>query len=127
MKVIIEESAIAAGVVKDSAQDARLMVQKILQAIERLGLFPEIGHEARAEGTYERGVSDTPYIVVYEVRKTPSAIITEPAQRSCACTPSGALSDTVARQVRRPITTLQACRTQAFVQEVCHGRDRNDP
>jgi hypothetical protein len=34
-----------------------------------------MGHEGRGEGTYERGVSDMPYIVVYEVRRKPSAVL----------------------------------------------------
>lgn len=81
MRVIIEESAIAdidglaAWVAKDSPQSARALVQKILRTIERLELFPEMGHPGRDEGTYERSVSGTPYIVVYEVRKKPSAVL----------------------------------------------------
>ena len=81
MRVIIEESAVAdieglvAWVAKDSPQGARSMVERILQTIERLALFPEMGHKGRDEGTYERGVSDTPYIVVYEIRKKPSAVL----------------------------------------------------
>jgi plasmid stabilization system protein ParE len=81
MRVIIEETAVAdidalaAWIAKNSTQSARLVVQRILHTIERLGLFPEMGHEGRDEGTYERGVPDTPYIVVYEVRKKPSAVL----------------------------------------------------
>jgi len=74
MRVIIEESAIAdidglaAWVAKDNPQAARDRTEKILKTIDRLNLFPEMGHKGRDEGTYERGVSDTPYIVVYEIR-----------------------------------------------------------
>ncbi len=81
MRVIIEESAIAdidglaAWVAKDSPQAARSRVEKILKTIERLNLFPEMGHEGMDDGTYERGVSGTPYIVVCEVRKKPSAVL----------------------------------------------------
>ena len=81
MRVIIEESAVAdidglaAWVAKDSPQGARSMVENILQTIERLNLFPEMGHEGKEKGTYERGVSGTPYIIVYEVRKKPSAVL----------------------------------------------------
>ncbi len=60
--------------VKDSPQGARSTVE-ILETIERLALFPELGHEGRDAGTYERGVSGTPYIVVYEVRRKPSAVL----------------------------------------------------
>jgi len=79
--VIIEESAIAdidgfaAWVAKDSAQGARSMVSRILGTIERLNLFPEMGHKGTDEGTYERIVSGTPYIIVYEIRKKPSAVL----------------------------------------------------
>ena len=52
MRVIIEESAIAdidglaAWVAKDSPQGARSVVEKILQTIERLNVFPEMGTNA---------------------------------------------------------------------------------
>ena len=81
MRVIIDESAVAdidglaAWVAKDSPQGARSVVEKILQTIERLALFPEMGHTGRDAGTYERGVSGTPYIIAYEVRKKPSAVL----------------------------------------------------
>jgi toxin ParE1/3/4 len=81
MRVIIEESAIAdidglaAWVGKDSPQSAGSVVEKILKTIERLNPFPEMGHEGSDAGTYERGVSRTPYIIVYEVRKKPSTVL----------------------------------------------------
>ena len=81
MRVIIDESAIAdidglsAWVAKNSPQAARSTVEKILQVIERLNLFPDMGHEGRDKGTYERTVSGTPYIIVYELRRKPSAVL----------------------------------------------------
>lgn len=81
MRVIIEETAIAdidalvAWIAKDSPQAAQLVVNKILHAIELLELFPQIGHPGKEKGTYERNVSGTPYIVVYEIRKKPSAVL----------------------------------------------------
>ena len=81
MRVIIEENAVAdidglaAWVGKDSPQSARSVVEKILLTIERLVDFPEMGHAGRDADTYERGVSGTPYIVVYEIRKKPSAVL----------------------------------------------------
>jgi plasmid stabilization system protein ParE len=45
------------------------------RARRSLHLFPEMGDEGMDDGTYERGVSGTPYIVVYEVRKKPSAVL----------------------------------------------------
>ena len=62
MRVIIEESAIAdidglaAWVGKDSPQGAGSVVEKILKTIERLNLFPEMGHEGSDAVTYERDV-----------------------------------------------------------------------
>ena len=55
MRVIIEESAIAdidglAAWVGNSAQGARSVVEKILKTIERLKLFPEMGHEGSDDG-----------------------------------------------------------------------------
>ena len=81
MRVIIEESAVAdidglaTWVAKNSPRGARSVVENILRTIERLVLFPEMGHEGRDADTYERGVSGTPYIVVYEIRKKPSAVL----------------------------------------------------
>lgn len=81
MNVIIDDSAIAdidglaAWIAKDNPQAARAMVGKVLQAIERLKLFPELGHAGRDEGTYERTVSGTPYVIVYELRRKPSAVL----------------------------------------------------
>lgn len=77
----IEESAVAdidglaAWVAKDSPQGARSAVGKILQAIERLNLFPAMGHEGKDKGTYERTVAGTPYMIVYELRRKPSAVL----------------------------------------------------
>jgi plasmid stabilization system protein ParE len=34
-----------------------------------------MGHAGRDAGTYERGVSGTPYIIVYEIRKKPIAVL----------------------------------------------------
>jgi toxin ParE1/3/4 len=81
MRVILEESAVAdidqlaAWVAKDNPQAARAIIRKILETIERLNLFPALGHEGRDRGTYERTVSRTAYIIVYEIRRKPSAVL----------------------------------------------------
>jgi plasmid stabilization system protein ParE len=81
MRVVIEESAIAdidglaAWIAKDSPQRARSMVERILETIARLNLFPEMGHKGVDDGTYERVVSGTPYIVAYEIQRKPSAVL----------------------------------------------------
>jgi plasmid stabilization system protein ParE len=80
MRVVIDESAIAdidrlaAWIAKDSPQRARATVRRILATIERLNIFPELGHKGVDE-IYQRVVSDTAYIVVYEIRQRPSAVI----------------------------------------------------
>ena len=47
------------------------VVERILETIEWLNLFLEMGHKGIDDETYERRISDTPYIVVYEIRRKP--------------------------------------------------------
>lgn len=81
MRVILDGAAIAdleehvAWIAKESPQAAAATVAKIFQAIERLEIFPRLGHEGRTHGTYERVVSGTPYIIVYELWEKPDAVI----------------------------------------------------
>ena len=81
MRVIIDELAVAdidglaAWIAKDSPKSARETVGWILEAVERLQLLPSMGHPGRALGTYERGVSGTRYVIVYELHKRPTAIV----------------------------------------------------
>jgi toxin ParE1/3/4 len=81
MRVIIDESAVedldvlGAWIAKDSPRAAQRIIEEILQTIERLAVFPEMGHVGRIEGVFERAVSGTNYVVVYNLRKTPKAII----------------------------------------------------
>jgi plasmid stabilization system protein ParE len=81
MRLIVDETAVGdidgllAWIAKDSPLAALQMARKILHTIERLSLFPEMGHRGQDHGTYERRVSATPYLVIYEVRKRPSAVI----------------------------------------------------
>ncbi len=81
MKLLIDEAAVAdidalaAWVAKDSPRSAREIVTKILEAIERLQLFPTLGHPGTVAETYERGVSGTRYVVVYELHKRRTILI----------------------------------------------------
>ena len=43
------------------------MIERILNSIELLGLFPELGHPGRLAGTFEWVVAGLPYIVVYTI------------------------------------------------------------
>ena len=53
---------------KDSAQNARMVSERILRAVDLLQTHPEIGRPGRVLGTRELIVPDTPYIIPYRVR-----------------------------------------------------------
>jgi len=73
MKVIIRDAAfadleaISTWIAKDNPSAARSVISRILDAIERLGEFPGLGHEGKVAGTREWVVRRLPYIIVYEV------------------------------------------------------------
>jgi toxin ParE1/3/4 len=66
---------LAAWIAKDSPKTARATVEKIFEAIDRLEQFPTMGHPGRVNGTLERGVSGTPYIIVYQLHRRPTALV----------------------------------------------------
>lgn len=71
MRVIIREAAyrdldrIYSWIAKDRPRSANTVVDRILESVERLGRFPDIGHIGRLPGTQEWVVPGLPYIVVY--------------------------------------------------------------
>jgi len=73
MKVILRDAALAdlegisAWIARDNPVAARAVISRILEAIERLGEFPGLGHGGKVTGTREWVVRALPYIVVYEV------------------------------------------------------------
>ena len=73
MKVIIRDAAfadlqgISAWIAKDNPRAARSVVERILDAIERLGEFPGLGHRGKVAGTREWVVRGLQYIIVYEI------------------------------------------------------------
>ncbi len=73
MRVIIRETAyydlerIYAWIAKDRPGAADSVINRILEAAERLGHLPYIGHAGKARGTYEWVVRGLPYIVVYKI------------------------------------------------------------
>jgi toxin ParE1/3/4 len=81
MRLVIDDSALvdieqaAAWVAKDSPQSAHALIAKIFLAIDGIERLPGIGHEGRARGTFERGVSGTRYVIVYEVSERPICIL----------------------------------------------------
>jgi len=54
---------------KDSEQNALLVANRILNAVDLLSSHPEIGRAGRSIGTRELVVPDTPYILPYRVRR----------------------------------------------------------
>ena len=54
---------------KDSEQNARLIANRILSAVDLLSSHPGIGRPGRTVGTRELVVPDTPYVVPYRVRR----------------------------------------------------------
>jgi toxin ParE1/3/4 len=52
------------------------MIERIREAVERLGSFPAIGRPGRVDGTRELIVSGTAYVVPYRVKDDVVQIIT---------------------------------------------------
>ena len=73
MKIALDPEAIddLIGIYRWIAQDspaaARAVVERLLDSIEHLGSFPNMGRIGRDEATREWPVPRLPYIVVYEV------------------------------------------------------------
>ena len=73
MNVIIREVAnsdldrIHSWIAQDRPHAARRVIDRILNSIELLGLFPDLGHAGKLSGTYEWVVGGLPYIIVYTV------------------------------------------------------------
>lgn len=81
MRLVVDATAwsdlndIGTWIAKDSPQAARHVLGKVLQTIEHLHLFPGLARAGRARQTYERLVTGTPYIVVFELWENPTAVI----------------------------------------------------
>lgn len=54
---------------QDKPQAAKTVIQHVLEAIEHLALFPNIGRPGRVPHTRELVVSGTPLIVVYKIQE----------------------------------------------------------
>jgi addiction module RelE/StbE family toxin len=54
---------------KDSEQNAALVANRILQAVDLLQTQPGMGRPGRVLGTRELVVPDTPYIIPYRIRR----------------------------------------------------------
>ena len=81
MKLVVDATAwsdlndIGTWIGKDSPAAARQILRRILQTIEQLHRFPGLARPGRAQRTYERLVAGTPYIIVFELREHPAAMI----------------------------------------------------
>ena len=54
---------------EDSEQNAALVADRILKAVDLLQTHPERGRPGRVVGTRELVVPDTPYLIPYRVRR----------------------------------------------------------
>jgi len=61
--------SIEAFIREDNPKAAVKMVLRVLEAVEGLRAFPNLGRPGRVAGTRELTVSSTPFIAVYEVRE----------------------------------------------------------
>ncbi len=80
MKVLIDDAslgdlaAIYVWIANDSPDAAAAMLERIFEAIERLGRMPNIGHGGRAKDTLEWVVSGCSYVIVYEIDRANSRL-----------------------------------------------------
>lgn len=58
---------IKARIARDDGAAAERFVEQIRATIRMLGERPRLGHEGIVEGTYERTVPRTPYVIVYRI------------------------------------------------------------
>jgi toxin ParE1/3/4 len=54
---------------RDSEHNAALVAKRIVRSIDFLQRHPEMGRSGRMVGTRELVVPDTPYIILYRVRR----------------------------------------------------------
>jgi toxin ParE1/3/4 len=81
MRVIIREAAyddlekIHSRISEDRPRSADAVIKRILESAERLGQFPQMGHEGRATGTFEWAIPGLPYVIVYQIREKEGLVI----------------------------------------------------
>ena len=51
----------------DDGAAAERVIEQIRSTIRVLGELPHLGHDGIVDGTYERTVSRTPYVIVYRI------------------------------------------------------------
>lgn len=81
MRLVVDAAAwrdlddIGSWIAKDRPAAARAVLLNILRTIEQLQHFPRMARPGRAKGTYERVVSSTPYIVVFQLWQNPPVLV----------------------------------------------------
>jgi toxin ParE1/3/4 len=81
MKVVVDAKAwtdfdqIGAWIAKDNPHAAREVLRSILAMIAQLERFPRLARPGRVDGTYERVVPGTRYIIVFELWNEPPALV----------------------------------------------------
>lgn len=81
MRLVVDATAwqdineIARWIAKNNPEAARRILTTILRTIEYLQHFPRLARVGRVRGTFERLVAGTPYIVVFELRNDPAAVV----------------------------------------------------
>jgi len=58
---------IKARIAHDDVAAAERVVEQIRSTMRVLGELPHLGHDGIVQGTYERIVSRTPYVIVYRI------------------------------------------------------------
>jgi toxin ParE1/3/4 len=54
-------------IARDSGPSAERLMERIFEAVEKLGEYPRMGRSGRVPGTHELVISGTPYVVAYRV------------------------------------------------------------
>ena len=81
MRVIVDERAwrdladIAARIGRDNPGAGRRMIEKIRHVIALLADFPGLARAGQVQGTWERVVPRSRYIIVFEMSARPRALI----------------------------------------------------
>jgi toxin ParE1/3/4 len=55
-------------IARDSPDSAEEVAARIVEAVERLALYPNLGRPGHIAGTRELVVPDTPYLIPYHIR-----------------------------------------------------------
>lgn len=69
-------SSIRDFIAEDSESRASLTIQRILDAVERLALHPNLGRSGRVAGTRELIVPRTQFLLIYKVREGGIRVLT---------------------------------------------------